>query len=341
MTIHAELEENSKQQQFELDALRHTHQQTLLLLVGTRTADLRDAQLYLTKTDSVSDAEILALVEQLNSEIFQAAAQISDSIDFDNVVHHTEPLLIESAKERIRPLVGEALVGLLGIVRHRDDPFCIQIALQASTVAFACKIIATWTFEPDDGKVSFNRVYTEIRHNERQGVSGRWRALTRLHTKAFLHPGDVMKTYLLERLTQYIVDIFAVSGFQVQGSPEASCAFLSNYHADRLKTLTESCLRLRQIIGEEVISGDFETLIVAPGEKFDGDHATDGYADPKADNSPTPCHRAPCTTAMGLQRVIQTGGTDSERALRPTILLKPVVALETLASELCQSSPAE
>ncbi|PCH36677.1 hypothetical protein WOLCODRAFT_82678 [Wolfiporia cocos MD-104 SS10] len=328
--VREELEEahrSNKQQQLELDALRRTHQQTADLL-ETRTADLRDAQLYLTKTDSVSDAEVLALVEQLNSQIYQAAAQISDSTDFNNI-------------ERIMPLVGEALVGLLGIVRHQDDPICIQIALQASTVGFACRIIATWAFESDDEQVSFSRVYTEMRHNESQGVSGRWRALTRLHTRALLHPGDDMKTHLLERLTQHIFDIFAVAGFQVEGSSEASCAFLRDNHADRLKTLIESCLRLRQIIGEEVMSGDFETLTVAPGERFDKDHATDEFADPKADDSSTTDHRVLCTTAMGLQRVVQTGGTDSERALRPTILLKPAVALETLASELCQSIPAK
>ncbi|PCH36700.1 hypothetical protein WOLCODRAFT_167076 [Wolfiporia cocos MD-104 SS10] len=90
-----------------------------------QTADLCDAQLYLTKTDLASDAEFLAMVELINSQIFQSAAQIADFVDFESAAPHHAPLFVAGAKEKTSPLVGETLLVLLEIVRHRHYSFAL------------------------------------------------------------------------------------------------------------------------------------------------------------------------------------------------------------------------
>ncbi|PCH36689.1 hypothetical protein WOLCODRAFT_127533, partial [Wolfiporia cocos MD-104 SS10] len=329
-----ETKRDQRQKQLELRTLDRIHKETLTLL-ETRTADLHDAQVYLTKTDYVSDAEVVAMVEQLNAKIFQAASHIADSIDFESVVQHSIPQATEKATERATALVGEALVGYLQLARHRDDSFCLQLALQAGMVAFSSWIATTWTFVQDKGKVTFDRVYAQMRSSESQTVAGRWRILARQHARRVLYEDDEVTPYLTKCLARRIVDIFAVSGLQFEGAEDASRTFVSTTHGDRLKSLVESCLQLRRIMGEEVISGDFETIVVAPGEKFDEAHSTDGYANLEDDSPSAMDRQVLCTTAMGLQRVVQVGNTDTEYALHTTILLKPTVALETLGPELC------
>ena len=65
----------------ELDALRlaHQHMQSLL---DTRTTELRDAQAYLSKADKIAHAEVQRMVENLNAQVFQLAALVTDSFTF-------------------------------------------------------------------------------------------------------------------------------------------------------------------------------------------------------------------------------------------------------------------
>ncbi|PCH36690.1 hypothetical protein WOLCODRAFT_109047 [Wolfiporia cocos MD-104 SS10] len=334
-----ETKRDRQQLQLQLNALRREHEQTLALL-DVRTAELRDAQLYLTNTDSVSDAEVLALVEQLNAQIFQAAAQIA-TIDFDRVVQHPVQQVTEGAKERVTALVGGKLVELLQYVRHQDDPFCLQIALQASMVELVRSFAAAWTFKAevcDPCMLVASGVWTYLFLPKSQTVSGRWRTLARHYVRTVLPEDNEVAGDLSRYLIRYIADVFAVSGLHFEGAEDALHASISTNHGDRVKTLVESCLKLRHMIGEEMISGDFEVFVVAPGEKFDEPHAKDDCADPRAGKPSAMDHHILCTTAMGLQKIVQVGRTGSERALHTTTLLKANVALETLGSELCHSS---
>ena len=48
-------------------------------LLSVRTAELRTAQAILTKVDDVTDAEVLAILNNVNSLIFQTSAAIADT----------------------------------------------------------------------------------------------------------------------------------------------------------------------------------------------------------------------------------------------------------------------
>ena len=78
--MHAHYQEKFMKQQQHVEGLRNEHQSTIALL-NTRTKELRAAQVYLTKADAVSDADVCQMVMNLNSEVFQIAASIADMYD--------------------------------------------------------------------------------------------------------------------------------------------------------------------------------------------------------------------------------------------------------------------
>ena len=67
------LEIQNKQLGAELKQVKVEHQQTIALL-DVRTAELKGAQVFLTKADQFSGADVIKSVEELNGEIMQTAA---------------------------------------------------------------------------------------------------------------------------------------------------------------------------------------------------------------------------------------------------------------------------
>lgn len=117
----------------------------VLVLLDTRTRELKGAQAFLTKADTLSGAEVIALVEALNAEIMQTAAFVADSFDFARQPEHATE--IKEADTRIKELMGSTMTSLLSTVQHSSDPLLVQIALQGATVEFARWIVMTWDFD--------------------------------------------------------------------------------------------------------------------------------------------------------------------------------------------------
>jgi hypothetical protein len=148
----------------ELQALQTKfNDQTTLL--NDRTRELRGAQAFLSTADTLSGAEVIRLVDELNQEIMQTAAFISDSFDFARKPEHRDE--IKEASARTSELIGPAMTSLLGTVQHGEDPLLIQIALQAATVEFSRWIIMTWDF---DG-LQAEQPLAEIKGHDRKSVS--------------------------------------------------------------------------------------------------------------------------------------------------------------------------
>lgn len=61
--------------------IKTEHAQTVHLL-KTRTLELKGAEAFLTKTDALSGADIIRMLNTLNSEIYQTAALVAESFEF-------------------------------------------------------------------------------------------------------------------------------------------------------------------------------------------------------------------------------------------------------------------
>lgn len=149
-SLQRELNESKKAaetSQAEVAILRKHLQQECALraddrtLLETRTRELQDAQAYLTMVDTVPTAEIVSMVEDLNSDIFQTAATIADgsfSRDYElptTIMEHGEHWL------------GINLAHLLYNARHRDPDsrsLIIQTVIQAALARTCLDVTLLW-----------------------------------------------------------------------------------------------------------------------------------------------------------------------------------------------------
>lgn len=93
---------------------------------------------------------------------------------------------------------------------------------------------------------------------------------------------------------------------------------------EKIASLVELAGRLNRMF-DEVISGDFEVVVVRPGEKFDGKKMED------ADDGPAGIEKAPvlCTTHLGLLKRIPVGTLWERGKKQKMVVLKAEVLLES------------
>jgi predicted nucleic acid-binding Zn-ribbon protein len=96
--------------------------------------------------DSASTAEIISMLEELNTEMLHTAAHIADAFEFDDVQSWTEEYSPETQDvcSRVKNVIGNRMMQLLRSTPHNEDPTIIQIALQACLAVYTEWIIGTW-----------------------------------------------------------------------------------------------------------------------------------------------------------------------------------------------------
>ncbi len=90
--------------------------------------ELRSLNSFLTKTDDYSGQQIIQAVHDLNSEILQLAAAVSDEFP---LTRRSPGLWKESHGEFVREAIGDGMLALLRDSDHEDDPTIVQLAVQA------------------------------------------------------------------------------------------------------------------------------------------------------------------------------------------------------------------
>lgn len=129
----------------QLQAIQST-QKTTQELLDIRTNELNHAQTFLSKADNVSHAQVLGMVENLNTLGFQLAALLTDNTPF----RAERPAGISQVKAGVEPLLGKEMTEILVRDPHHEDPINVQTALQAMISGFASHIITSWdlNFDP-------------------------------------------------------------------------------------------------------------------------------------------------------------------------------------------------
>jgi hypothetical protein len=126
-------------------------------LLKTRTWELQGAESFLTKADAISGAEVIAVVEGLNVEIFQAAAHMADSFspEFEadeNPAVAATPEEVKTQRKLVLDTFGEPLVHFLQKTKHNEDPIVIQVAFQAGMAICAQMLVQNWY--PFDARIN-------------------------------------------------------------------------------------------------------------------------------------------------------------------------------------------
>lgn len=109
-------------------------------LLQVRGTELREAQAYSNNVDTVSHTDVLRVLDALNAEIFQFAAQAADGLE----IVHAPPR--EAAVRATEKVIGRGMVEVLTAVSQgRCEHIGVQIALQAASVQVACDIVDSWS----------------------------------------------------------------------------------------------------------------------------------------------------------------------------------------------------
>ena len=101
---------------------------------------------------------------------------------------------------------------------------------------------------------------------------------------------------------------------------------LRSRFCDRMSTLIDLTIRLRQALGEEITSGDLEVIYIPFDHAFDSGTMED-ISGQNMTRRTKQNDRVLCTTELGLQRTVRTGMKDYDRSCQTTNLLKSKVAL--------------
>jgi hypothetical protein len=126
-------------------------QRQLTELLQTRTSELKGAQAFVMKADAVSGADVIRIVENLNGEIFQAAAFMADSLEW------REYPGVQVAREST-----SVCSEMLFLLRLTHDPMVAQLILQACMVD-SCRVVAS-TWDSMDIQMNFclQRIYEMV-----------------------------------------------------------------------------------------------------------------------------------------------------------------------------------
>ena len=131
-------------------------------LLDTRSAELNDAQAYLSKLDDIADSDVLQLVSGINSRIFQATSNIANAFQ-PRYDEQKGEQVSEEAAARLRGLLSDDVLLALRSLHHTDDPLVVQIALQAATASHSKWLCTTWDFQI--GPCLLQHIYRSVRES--------------------------------------------------------------------------------------------------------------------------------------------------------------------------------
>ncbi|KAF9465186.1 hypothetical protein BDZ94DRAFT_414048 [Collybia nuda] len=331
--ITLKLEEQSKRQSEELQRLKvelkqvEAHHEQTRHLLEERTRELTGAQKFLTRTDSLSGADVISVVESLNAEILQAAASMAESLEF-TYGSHTETQR-KMAYDYVAPMIGADMMHVFTLRSTQKpsefDPTPVQIALQICIAGCCARIADYWASSSDKLDQNLKEIYKRMCEKEKPAVSGRWRSLTR----AQMRNGEDRQG-MLSHVVSQVIEVLLVAGWSAQGLSATEPGF----NLERLVIVVDLALRLNTAIGQDITSVDILPVTIQAGAKFNSKTMEDTYAADvergHTQNEDVVANDVVAgTTDIGLRRISR----DLEGGPRTDILLKPKVILRSAVQE--------
>ncbi|KAJ3480286.1 hypothetical protein NLI96_g8451 [Meripilus lineatus] len=212
-------------------------------------AQLRSLEVFLTKTDGWSGAQVIQAVEDLNSEITHFAASAVESCSFQRRATHPNlhtlnfnphsggrgrrgkrrgrdsannsgrstpkgpPTPSQEALDCVEWL-GEVFTKILSTKDHAQDPMLVQLALQA-TIATCCSRALSLFCVGFTAKLDslLSGVFGHLRKSEPQPTTSRWRSLTHKAVHA-IYPGleEYAVSDLSNTMLRYSSSVFNLCG---------------------------------------------------------------------------------------------------------------------------------
>ncbi|KAG6330081.1 hypothetical protein ID866_9009 [Astraeus odoratus] len=296
-------------------------------------AHTRSTEIFLTKTDLWSGAQVIQAVQDLNSEILQFAASAVELCTFTK--QRPSHGKIAHTVNEITTRIGPGLARLLSTRDHSQDPMLVQLALQGCITFCISRALSSFCIGyQSKANITLTQIYTHMFQSEPQPTSSRWRALAHKHIHE-LHPE--LSNYAINEMTDTILrwtlDVFLVSGCSnPQSTPASRESFRTRFQA-QVKRISKSACKVAQICREEIMSANFEVVGAESGRPFDAQEMADVFEDYGASKG-----AVLCTTELGLRCSARkvAGEASMEESLERRLLLRPKVVLESAVDVIDQ-----
>ncbi|KAJ7024688.1 hypothetical protein C8F04DRAFT_1047060 [Mycena alexandri] len=281
------------------------------------------AQTFGVTANLTSPGDVRRMLEDLDAEIFQTAAALSefDLRDRSSRSNPAGPRTVESEVSRLGPVLGDELVSLLSASGRSQPspPILVQVALQAVMTTWSCTNIGAWILERNSGQLdrSLSELYAQICRTEDPKDAARWRVMARRHLMKRASAPDLGTSLL-----QYIGDVVILAKFGTE--EHISRKTIEGAFGDRVEAVIRLVVDLNRDIGVRVVSEDLEAEFVHSGTIFDPRTMENMW--PDEGGRLTASDAVVCTTGLGLRKRGQGG--------YPQLLTKPKVLLRSTLGQL-------
>jgi len=237
---------------------------------------------------------------RLNSQIFNGAAFMADSLIFDH------PKVDPEIHSWLKGTIGSRMFSILGTHSPQESPHLLQLTLQHFMTTWCASILSS--FSPHTKENDFLReIYAKIRASGDQGVAGRWRAMT----CAQLTPS------ISTEMAGHVVNILRACGWNPE-DPKSEQA--KKTVQGFFTSIEETAVELRGAIMEGFTSADVWPYYITFETPFDPSEMNNLYGKAKKGEPVL------CTTDIGLRSfVIERSNKGTVRQQSETILKAKVV----------------
>lgn len=326
-------------------------------------ARARTSEIYMTRIDSWSGAQVLQAVHDINSEILQFAASATEVFSFSS-----SPSSSAASSRSIQAMhdtsarIGPNLTRILSNRDHSQDPILVQLALQSCVSLCIARAFTSFCIglpSKSDGVLS--QIYARMRGSEPQPTASKWRALAHAHVHA-IYP--TLTEYSINELSDTILrwtaDIFLITGCHQpdpsssihtpSSSPQSTRSSISvsppstrtannmdtasalrARFTDQVRRISKAVLKLEKVARQETMSTCFEVMVADPLHPF----VPEGMQDAFGEYGPSK-GAVLATTELGLRcvtRVVMEREVGEVR-LEERVLLQPKVVLESVLDVL-------
>ncbi|KAF5372763.1 hypothetical protein D9615_010104 [Tricholomella constricta] len=314
------------------------HHERALFLAGSEEerARIRSTEVYMTRTDSWSGAQVLQAVHDINSEILQFAASATEICTFDRDSRPSSSRSVQAMHDTSSRL-GQNLARVLSNRDHSQDPILVQLALQGCVSVCITRALTSFCMGfPSKSDTMLFQIYSRIALAEPQPTSSKWRALAHRHLHN-IHPqlADHAINDLCDTILRWSADIFIIAGcLSYENGATSSKDGLRLRFGEQVRRIAKAVTRLARVTREEIMSTCFDVIAVNQNDVFDSNGMSDAFGDYVASHG-----AILATTELGLRCTTRLRGSEpleehDDVTLEQRMILQPKVVLESVLDVL-------
>ncbi|KAF9030864.1 hypothetical protein BDZ89DRAFT_1064427 [Hymenopellis radicata] len=308
-----------------------------VLAVDEQRALTKSSEVFMTKTDSWSGAQVLQAVQDLNSEILQFAAAATELSSFDKKSHSSSSSkATHQAVQETASRLGPNLARILSSRDHSQDPMLVQLALQGCISTCVARALTPFCMgfpSKPDGILS--QIYAHMYMAESQPTSSRWRALTHRHIHTmYPYLNDYSINELSETMYRWSSDILFIAGCPTSDRYALSTRDgMRAKFGDQIKRISRTVSHLAQVTREEIMSTRFEIVAIENDGGFDSRRMMDAFGEYGSSRGAiliTTEVGLRCSTRKDIPENAGESGSAPVPEVEQRLLLQPKVVLDSV-----------